>query len=144
MYRGTRLAATFLLFLTGSAVTALAIGVLPGIAGVGGGWVVVPLAVAFGLAHVAALVGLALGRPWGRSLGLSIAETGGGLAFAALVAVMLGADAFSAADARTGLGFGAWMLGMYALLGVAVGRMRLVGWSRISAWWPAPLLGPAG
>ena len=144
MYRGTRLAASFLLFLTGSATAALAIGVLPGAIGSTGLWIVVPLAVAFGIAHFAALVGVARGTSWGRSLGISVAESGGGLAFASIAAILLGADALSAGDVRTALGFSAWMLAMYGLLGVAVGRMRLIGWSRRSNWWPAPLLRVAG
>jgi hypothetical protein len=144
MYRGTRLAASFLLFLTGSATAALAIGVLPGAIGSTGLWIVVPLAVAFGVSHFAALVGVARGTSWGRSLGISVAESGGGLAFASIAAILLGADALSAGDVRTALGFSAWMLAMYGLLGVAVGRMRLIGWSRRSNWWPAPLLRVAG
>ncbi len=144
MYRGTRLAATFLLFLTGSAVAALSLGVVPDAIGSSGAWVVIPVAIAYAVAHFAALVGIARGRSWGRSLGMSIAESGGGLAFASIAALLLGADAFSAADVRTALGFGAWMLGMYTLLGIAVGRMRLTGWSRLSTWWPTPLLRNAG
>ena len=72
------------------------------------------------------------------------AESGGGLAFASIAAILLGADALSAGDVRTALGFSSWMLAMYGLLGVAVGRMRLIGWSRRSNWWPAPLLRVAG
>lgn len=140
MYRGTRLAASFILVLTGAATAAIAVGVLPGAVPSGGAWIAVVLAIAFAAAHVAALVGVAAGRSWGRSLGLSVAESGGGLAFAGIAALLLGADPLSAADVPTALGFGAWMLAMYLLLGVAVGRIRLVGWSRRSSWWPGPLL----
>ena len=49
MYRGSRLAASFLLFLTGSAATAIGLGVAP--AAVGGAWPLALLAIVFGIAH---------------------------------------------------------------------------------------------
>ena len=54
MYRGSRLAASFLLFLTGSAATAIALGVAP--AAVGGAWPLALLVIVFGIAHFVALV----------------------------------------------------------------------------------------
>ena len=135
MYRGSRLAAGFLLFLTGTAVAVLSVGVLPGVIGPHGPWVVAALAIALATAHFVALVGVARGRAWGRDLAVSLAEAGGGLAVAALIAIALGADPL-----RAGTGFAAWMLSLYALLGFAAGRVRLTGWRRRSRWWPAPLL----
>jgi hypothetical protein len=141
MYRGSRLAASFLLILTGAPMTAMALGVLPGAMGAGGAWVVVPLAVAFGVAHFVALGGIARGKAWGRTLAVSLAEAGGGMSIAAAVAVLLGADILGAAGGReTALGLATWMTALYALLGVSAGRIRLSGWARRSRWWPAPLL----
>src|SRR4029450_8263177 len=57
MYRGSRLAASFLLFLTGSAVTTIGLGVAP--TAVGGAWPLAALVVTFGVGHFVALVGLA-------------------------------------------------------------------------------------
>lgn len=135
MYRGSRLAAGFLLFLTGTAAAVVSVGVLPDVLGPQGPWVVTTLAIAVAIAHFVALVGIGRGRAWGRDLAVSLAEAGGGLAVAALIAVALGADPLHA-----GAGFAGWMLSLYALLGIAAGRVRLTGWSRRSRWWPAPLL----
>ena len=48
MYRGSRLAASFLLFLSGSAITALGLAVLPSTIAARGPWILIPLVVAFG------------------------------------------------------------------------------------------------
>ncbi len=136
MYRGSRLAASFLLFLTGTAVTAFGLGVLPPAIGPAGAWILVPIVVAYGIAHVIALVGVARGRTWGRELAVSIAEAGGGIAIAGLFAMLLGTDPLSA-----GTGLLVWTVAMYALLGVSDGRIRFDDWRRSSHWWPAPLAG---
>lgn len=136
MYRGSRLAASFLLFLTGAAATAVAIGVLPGTIGPGGPWAIVVVAVAFGIAHFFALVGVARARAWGRDLAVSLAEAGGGIAIAAIVVGMIGRVPAGSADGR---GLAVWMLTMYALLGMSAGRVRLAGSSRRTQW-PSPLL----
>jgi hypothetical protein len=144
MYRGSRLAASFLLFLTGSAVTAIGFGVAPG--AVGGAWILTALVASFGIAHFVALFGIARAREWGRTLAVTIAEIGGGISFAGLVAIALGANPFAnstlpAAQAHAnGTGLVAWMLAMYLLLGISAGRIRFEGWQRRSAWWPTPLL----
>ena len=137
MYRGSRLAASFLLFLSGSAVTALGLTVLPPTIAARGPWILVPLVVAFGIAHFVALAGIVRGRRWGRELAVSIAEAGGGLSIAALVAMLLGGDS---AGRATGLGFAVWTIAVYLLLGLSSGRIQLTGWRRRSSWWPAPLL----
>ena len=145
MYRGSRLAASFLLLLTGSAATVIGFAVVPTLVGPGT-WPISALAVAFGIVHFAALVGIARGRDWGRSIALFVAEAGGGIAFAALVAMALGANPFagSALPAQqayaNGIGLVAWTLAMYLLLGISAGRIRFEGWRRRSAWWPTPLL----
>lgn len=147
MYRGSRLSASFLLFLTGSAVTAFGLGGLPRAIGPGGAWILVPIVVVSGIAHFVALAGIARGRAWGRELAVTIAEVGGGLAIAALFAMLLGADPFSAtsplpaATARdNGIGLLVWTAAMYTLLGLSAGRIDFAGWRRRSAWWPTPLL----
>jgi hypothetical protein len=140
MYRGSRLAASFLLFLTGSAVGALSLGVVPAAIGPAGPWVVVALAVALAIAHFVALVGVARGRAWGRDLAVSIAEVGGGIAIAVLIALAMATDPLGGGSRADRAGLAAWMLGLYALLGITAGRIRLTGWSRRSRWWPAPLL----
>jgi hypothetical protein len=144
MYRGSRLAASFLLFLTGSAVTAVGFGVAPTAGGVAP--ILVALIATFGVAHFVALFGIVRAREWGRTLAVTIAEIGGGISFAGLVAIALGAHPFatstmSAAQAQAnGTGLVAWTLAMYLLLGISAGRIRFDGWRRRSAWWPTPLL----
>jgi hypothetical protein len=145
MYRGSRLAASFLLFLTGSAVIALAAFVVPSAIGPDGPWLVAVAAFAFGIAHFTALAGVARGRRWGRDVAVTLAQAGGGISIAMIVALVLGANPAAPAgsagsDVATTAGVAAWMAGLYALLGVAAGRVRFTGWSRRSAWWPAPLL----
>jgi hypothetical protein len=137
MYRGSRLAASFLLVLTGSAATAIGFGVAP--AAVGGAWPLALLVIVFGIAHFVALFGIARGREWGRQLAVTIAEIGGGVSFAGLVAIALGANPFGG-SVGTGTGLVAWTLAMYLLLGISAGRVRFQGWQRRSAWWPTPLL----
>lgn len=140
MYRGSRLASSFLLLLTGSAVTALSLGVIPRAIGPGGAWILVPIVVAFGVAHFVALAGVARGRNWARQLAVSLAEVGGGIAIASLFALVLGADPFAATARADGLGFAAWMIGMYALLGVSAGQIRLADGLRPSLRPSAQLL----
>ena len=77
---------------------------------------------------------------------MSLAEVGGGIGIAAVVAMLLGANPFAGsplpggAARADGLGLVVWLIGLYGLLGVSADRIRLHGWSRRSAWWPAPLL----
>lgn len=151
MYRGSRLAASFLLLLTGSAVTAVGLGVLPRAIGPDGVWMLVPLVVGFGIVHFVALFGIARGRAWGREIAVSVAEAGGGIAIASMFALLLGADPFSATSSlpettarANGLGLVLWTVTMYALLGLSAGRIRFEGWRRRSTWWPAPLLRVGG
>jgi hypothetical protein len=112
MYRGSRLAASFLLVLTGSAVLSVGLFILPSAVGRGAAWWIVPLGVAAGILHFAALVGISRGRDWGRTLAVLIAEFGG-------------AHPFGASSA-TGVGLLAWSLGVYALLGIAAGRIPVL------------------
>ena len=125
MYRGSRLAACFLLVLTGLASTAVALFVLPPAVADGPGRWLVPLAIVYAILHGAALVGLARMRDWGRNVAVFVAELGGGLAILGAVAVVTGAQPFGA-DAATGVGFLAWSAGVYAVLGIAAGRVPVV------------------
>ena len=125
MYRGSRLAACFLLVLTGLAATAVALFVVPaGLADGAGRWLA-PLAIVFAILHGVALVGIARGRDWGRNLAVFVAELGGGLAILGAVALLTGARPFGA-DSATGAGFLAWTAGVYAILGIAAGRVPVV------------------
>ena len=125
MYRGSRLAASFLLVLTGLAASAAALFVVPPAFGGGGGRWLVPVAIVFAIGHWAALVGVVRGRDWGRNLAVFVAELGGGLAILGAVALLTGARPFGA-DAAAGPGLVAWGAAVYALLGVAAGRVPVV------------------
>ena len=125
MFRGSRLAASFLLFLTGLIATATALFVVPPAVGRSVGWWLVPIAITGAILHFVALVGVARGRDWGRNLGVFIAELGGGIAFLGAIALLVGARPFGA-DSATGLGLVAWTVAMYALLGIAAGRVPVV------------------
>lgn len=131
MYRGSRLAASLLLVLTGAAALAGALLVLPTSAATGGP-VLIPAAIAFGLAHLVALVGVARARDWGRELAILIAEFGGGLAIVGVVAAAIGATPAGASQAES-VGFLAWTTAMYVLLGIAAGRVpALAGLTEIA------------
>jgi hypothetical protein len=136
MYRGSRLGASFLLVLTGSAVSALALLVLPGTAGAS------PLAIVAGIlfaaGHWVALGGVIAGRDWGRNLAVFVAEIGGGLAILSVIALLVGAHPFGSSPAGPGLA--AWTAFVYAVLGVAAGRVPVL--SRLSELERARLVGP--
>jgi hypothetical protein len=125
MYRGSRLAASFLLVLTGLASTAIALFVAPPALGDTGARALIPVAIAFAILHFVALVGVYRGRDWGRNLAVFVAEIGGGLAILAVVAIAVGARPFGG-DTPTGLGFVGWSAAVYALLGVAAGRVPVL------------------
>jgi peptidoglycan/LPS O-acetylase OafA/YrhL len=129
MYRGSRLAASFLLVLTGFAASAAALFVIPGAVGDGAGRWWIPVAILFAIGHWAALVGVARNRDWGRNLAVFVAELGGGLAVVAGVAILTGARPFGP-DAAAGPGLVAWTAAVYAVLGIAAGRVPVV--SRLS------------
>jgi peptidoglycan/LPS O-acetylase OafA/YrhL len=125
MYRGSRLAASFLLFLTGLAVGAIALFVVPqAVGGAGGRWLT-PLAILFAIGHLGALIGVARNRDWGRNLAVFIAELGGGLAILGGIALLTGAHPFGAGS-TAGPGIVAWGAAVYALLGIAAGRVPVL------------------
>lgn len=125
MFRGSRLAASFLLVLTGLAASAVALFVVPSAFGAGPGRWLIPAAIVFAIAHFAALVGVYQGRDWGRNLAVFIAELGGGVAILGGIALLIGARPFGATDAA-GPGLVAWTAAVYAVLGIAAGRVPVV------------------
>jgi hypothetical protein len=125
MYRGSRLAASFLLVLTGLASRAVALFVLPpAVTDTGARWLV-PVAVVFAALHLAALIGVGRGRDWGRNLAVFLAEFGGGLAILGGIAMVVGARPFGP-DVASSIGFVASVAIVYALLGIAAGRVPVV------------------
>ncbi len=125
MYRGSRLAASFLLVLTGLAAASVALFVVPPAVAGTDGRLLIPAAIAGAILHLAALVGVIRGRDWGRNLAVFVAEFGGGLAILAAIAMAVGARPFGP-DVAAGLGFVAWSGAVYALLGVAAGRVPVL------------------
>lgn len=125
MFRGSGLAASFLLVLTGFAALGTALFVVPPAVSRGLAWPIVPLAITGAILHFGALVGVARGRDWGRNLAVFVAELGGGLALLGAVAILTGARPVGA-DASTGLGLMAWTAAMYVLLGISAGRVPVL------------------
>jgi hypothetical protein len=121
MYRGSRLAASFLLVLTGLAVSAIALFVLPHT----GAPLLVVAGIVAAILHFAALVGIARGRDWGRNLAVFVAEIGGGVAILGAVALLTGAKPFGASSSSD-IGLILWTAAVYALLGIAAGRVPVL------------------
>jgi hypothetical protein len=125
MYRGSRLAASFLLVLTGFAASATALFVIPPVVADGPGRWAIPVAILYAIGHWAAIVGLARRRDWGRNLAVFVAELGGGLAILGGFALLVGARPFGA-DAGAGPGLVAWTAIVYTLIGIAAGRVPVL------------------
>jgi alpha-beta hydrolase superfamily lysophospholipase len=129
MYRGSRLAASFLLFVTGLAALAAAFfvvpPVVPPVVPAGAGRILVPVALAFAIAHFVALAGVARGRDWGRNLAVFVAEMGGGLAILGAVTLLVGENPFGR-ESAAGPGLVAWAAAVYALLGIAAARVPVL------------------
>ena len=126
MYRGSRLAASFLLVLTGLAASAVALLVIPPALGDGNGRWAIPVAILFAVGHWAALVGVARGRDWGRNLAVFVAELACGIAILGGVGLLVGARPLGP-DVATSAGLVAWSAAIYALLGITAGRVPVVG-----------------
>jgi hypothetical protein len=119
--RGTRGFAALVVGLAGSVVSAVGIAVLPGAAldRLAISWLV-PLAIAFGLAHFVAAYGLLAGRRWSAGVTGYLAAIGIGVAVYGLLATLTGLDPFAATSAlpadrarADGLGLLVWMIGMW-------------------------------
>ena len=114
-----------LLVLTGFAASGVAVFVVRSAFGTDGGRWLIPLAIAFAAAHFVTLVGVVRARDWGRNLAVFIAEIGGGLAVLGAVALVTGARPFGA-EATDGPGLVVWTAGVYAVLGIAAGRVPVI------------------
>jgi peptidoglycan/LPS O-acetylase OafA/YrhL len=125
MYRGSRLAASFLLVLTGLASSVIALLVVPNVAGESAARWGFPVAIAFAIGHWVALAGIAQGRDWGRSVAVLVGELGGGLSILAGVALLVEATQFGS-DAAAGPGLVAWTAAIYTLLAIAAGRVPVL------------------
>ena len=119
--RGTRGFAAFVTGLAGLVVLGVGAVVLPAssLDGLALAWLV-PLAVAFGLAHLVAAYGLVRRRAWSRSLVGYLAAIGIGAAAYGLLLVLTGLDPFSATShaasagaSAKGLGLLLWMIGLW-------------------------------
>ena len=119
--RGTRGFAALVMWLAGCVVSAVGIAVLPeaNLGRLALSWLI-PLAVAFGVAHFVAAYGLLAGRRWSASLTGYLAAIGIGVAVYGLLATLTGLDPFAATSAlpadrarADGLGLLVWMIGMW-------------------------------
>lgn len=121
--RGTRGFAAFVTGLAGLVVLAVGAVVLPATAldSLVLSWLV-PLAVAFGLAHLVAAYGLIRGRAWSANLTGYLAAAGIGVAAYGLLLTLTGADPFGATSSLSpgtawaeGLGLLIWMIGLWSV-----------------------------
>ena len=121
--RGTRGFAAFVTGLAGMVVLAVGAVVLPATAldSLVLSWLV-PLAIAFGLAHLVAAYGLVRGRAWSANLTGYLAAAGIGIAAYGLILTLTGADPFGATSSLSpgtawaeGLGLLIWMIGLWAV-----------------------------
>jgi hypothetical protein len=119
--RGIRGFAAFVTTINGLVVLGLGAVVLPSIAlpTLAANWLV-PLAVAAGILHLVAAVGLVRGKRWSRSLVAYLAAAGIGVAAYLLLAVVTDLDLFAATSSlpasqatADGVGFSIWMIGAW-------------------------------
>jgi len=121
--RGTRGFAAFVTGLAGLVVLAVGAVVLPesSLDRLALSWLV-PLAIAFGLAHFVAAYGLVRRRAWSRPLVGYLASIGVGVAGYGLLITVTGLDLFGATSrapssqaSGQGLGLLLWMIGLWAV-----------------------------
>ena len=119
--RGTRGFAAVVTTLDGLVVLGLGAVVVPslGLPTVAANWLV-PLAIAAGILHIVAAVGLVRGKRWSRSLVAYLSAAGIGVAAYGLLAVATDLDVFGATSAlpadqaiADGIGFLVWMIGSW-------------------------------
>ncbi len=115
--RGTRGFAAVVQFLAGMTVLSIAFLVLPGSA-IDGQLltVLVPLAIAFGLAHLVAVYGVVGRRSWAASLSLYLLAIGAGAVGIGLVMLRAGIDPVTGRTIAAGAGAGAQTLGLFVWL----------------------------
>lgn len=121
--RGTRGFAAFVIGLAGFVVLAFGAVVLPTIAldRVAMSWLI-PLSVAFGIAHFIAAAGLVRRSEWSRSLTSYLAAIGIGVAVYGLLVTLTGLDPFGATSSlpdgqarAEGVGLLLWMVGLWSV-----------------------------
>jgi hypothetical protein len=128
--RGTRGFAAVVLLLTAAVVLAIAGFVLPSsdLGRLALSWLI-PLAIAFGIAHLVAMVGLLRRRPWAASLTLYLAAIGIGVAAFGLLLARAGVELFGGSPAGVA-GLLVWLIGSwlvaarYAVRGMAASERR--------------------
>jgi hypothetical protein len=121
--RGTRAFAAFVVGLAGFVVLGVGAVVLPttGLDRIALSWLI-PLTVAFGVAHFAAAFGLLRRRGWGASLTGYVAAVGTGIAAYGLLVTLTGLDPFASTSSlpgeaarAQGVGLLIWMTGLWLL-----------------------------
>jgi hypothetical protein len=130
--RGTRGFAAVVLVLTAAIVLAIAGFVLPSsdLGRLALSWLI-PLAIAFGIAHLVAVVALLRRRSWAASLTLYLAAIGIGVAAFGLLLARAGVDPFGGSAAGVA-GLLVWLIGSwlvaarFALRGMAAPEVRTV------------------
>ena len=124
MYRGSRLAASFLLILTGFAAGAVALFVVPPAATGAAGWLI-PVGLAFAIGHWAALVGISGPATGAATWPSSSPSSAAGWRSSGPSRSLTGAHPFGAGSAA-GPGLVAWGAALYTLLGIVAGRVPVV------------------
>ena len=130
--RGTRGFAALVLFLSAAVVLAIAGFVLPSsdLGRLALSWLI-PLAIAFGIAHVVAVFGLLGRRAWAASLTLYLAAIGIGVAAFGLLLTRAGVEVFGGSPAGVA-GLLEWLIGSwlvaarFAVRGMAAPERRAV------------------
>jgi hypothetical protein len=121
--RGTRGFAAFVVGLAGFVVLGVGAVVLPttALGSLALSWLV-PLTVAFGIAHFVAVYGLIRRRAWSAALTGYLAAIGVGVAVYGLMLTLTGADPFGATSSLSsdrawaqGLGLLIWMIGLWVV-----------------------------
>ncbi|MFL5777836.1 MAG: hypothetical protein ACJ761_02730 [Chloroflexota bacterium] len=126
--RGTRGFAAVVLFLTGLIVLAVAVFVLPAsnLPRLALTWLI-PLTLAFAIAHGFAIYGIVRRRPWSVPLTLYVAAVGIGVSAYGILLLLTRLDPFAATGATstgpTGVGFLTWMIASW----IVAARFVLVG-----------------
>lgn len=119
--RGTRGFAAFVILIAGFVVLGVGAVVLPTVAldSIAASWLI-PLTVAFGLAHFVAVHGLIRRREWGGRLVGYLAAIGIGIAAYGLILTLTGMDPFGATSKlpsdrawAEGVGLLVWMIGLW-------------------------------
>ena len=136
--RGTRGFAAVILFLTAAIVLAIAGFVLPAsdLSRLALSWLI-PLGIAFGIAHLVAVAGLLRRRAWAAPLTLYLAAIGIGLAAFGLLLARAGIELFGGSPAGVG-GLFAWLVGSWLVAARFAVRGMAAPVGRATGKVPAP------